>query len=240
MEKAFPIVISPRSTKVLSEHPVLRWTEVKDASTYHLMVRGPELLWTTVIESKTELTYPPTAPKLEAGQQYKFIVAVDNEHYSEVEEVNGLGFSLLSSKERKTVLNQQKRLEQLSLEQGPTQYLVARLYGSTGLNAEAIQELEDAAKVFKSPATERLLGELYLKVQLARQAETHYSRALELSKKEKDDEGEMQCNLALATIYSRAFGNARTARRHFEAAIAIADRVGDNVTANLARKQLSE
>lgn len=239
-EDSFPIVLSPRRTKLLSERPLLRWTEVKDASTYHLMVRAPELLWTANVQSKTEIQYPDNAQKLEAGPTYKLIVAVDKERTSEMESGPGLGFSVLPSKERKIVLEEQKQLERLELEEGTTQYLIAHLYASQGLNAEAIERLEAVAKKFRVPATERLLGELYLTVALPRQAETHYLESLELSKKEQDDEGQIQCRLALATIYSRGLGNGHAAGEQLEAAIAIAGKVGDDVTISEARRRLSE
>ena len=239
-EGSFPIVLSPRRTKLLSERPLFRWTEVKDASTYHLMVRGPELLWTETVYSKTELQYPDNAPKFEAGQSYKLIVAISNEQNSGNEAANGLGFSVLSSRERKLVLEEQSQLERLGLDEGPTQYLIGHLYASHGLNAEAIQRLEAVSKKFMVPATERLLGELYLTVELPRQAEAHYLKSLELSQKEQDDEGQMQCRLALATIYSGVFGNNRAAGGQLEAAITIAGKVGDDVTIIEVRKQLAE
>jgi hypothetical protein len=236
----FPVIVSPRFTKILSEHPLLRWTEVKDAFTYHVMVRGPELVWTANVQFKTEIQYPDNAQKLEAGQNYKLIVAVDDEKNSEMESRPGLGFSVLPSKERKIVLEEQKQLERLGLEEGPTQYLIAHLYASHGLNAEAIQRLEAVAKKFQVPATERLLADLYMTVDLPRHAETHYQRSLELSQKEQDDEGQLRCHLALAAIYGKVFGNKYAAGGHIEAAIAIAGKLGDDATIGEARRQLSE
>jgi hypothetical protein len=236
----FPVILSPRFTKILSDRPLLRWTEVKDASTYHVLVRGPELVWTSNVWSRTEIQYPDNAQKLEAGQNYKLIVAVDEERNSELESGPGLGFSVLPSKERTIVLEEQQQLERLGLEDGPTQYLIAYLFASHGLNAEAIQRLEAASKKFQVSATERFLGDLYMTVKLPRQAETHYLKSLELSEKEQDDEGQLQCRLALADIYSKAFGNFSLAGEHLEAAIAIAGKVGDDATIGKARKQLSE
>ncbi len=236
----FPVIVSPRFTKILSEHPLLRWTEVKDAFTYHVMVRGPELIWTANVPFKTEIQYPDNAQKLEAGQNYKLIVTVDEEKTSEMESGPGHGFSVLPSKERKIVLEEQKQLEHLGLEEGPTQYLIAHLFAAHGLNAEAIQRLEAVSKKFQGPATERLLGDLYMVVELPRQAETHYLKSLELSQREQDDEGQLQCRLALAAIYGKVFGNNRAAGEHLEAAIAIAGKLGDDATISRARKRLSE
>jgi hypothetical protein len=239
-EGMFPIVLSPRLTKVLSDRPLLQWTEIKDVSTYHVLVRGTELLWTARVQSETEIQYPDDARKLEAGQSYKLIVAIDEERSSEMESGPGLGFSVLPSKERKIVLQEQKQLERLGLDEGPNHYLIAYLYASHGLNAEAIQLLEAATKKFQVPATERFLGDLYMTVALPRQAETHYLKSFELSQKEEDEEGKLRCSLALGTIYGRVLGNRKAASEHLGVAIAIADKLGDDATINRARKQLSE
>lgn len=236
----FPIILSPRHTKLLSEHPILQWTEIKNASTYHVLVRGTDLVWTANVQSKTEIQYPGNAQKLEANKNYKLIVAVDEERTSEMESGPGLGFSVLSSKERKIVMEEQEQVERLGLEEGATQYLIAHLFASYGLNAEAIQRLETVSVKFQAPATERFLGDLYLNIELPRQAETHYLKSLELAQKEQDDEGQLQCRLALADIYSKALGNLDAVREHLEAAIAIAGKVGDDTTISRARKKLSE
>jgi hypothetical protein len=239
-EGLFPIVISPRLTKLLSDRPLLQWTEMKNSSTYRVMVRGSELVWTTKVQSKTEIQYPDNAQKLEPGQQYKLIVAIDQENNSGMESGPGLGFSVLPSKERKIVLKEQKQLEHLGLDEGPTQYLIAHLFASHGLNAEAIQKLEVVSKGFQVPATERLLADLYTTVQLPRQAETHYLKSVELSLEEQDDDGQLQCRLALAEIYAEALGNNQAARENLEVAIALAGKIGDDKTINRARKQMSE
>jgi len=152
------------------------------------------------VHSKTELQYPDNAPKFEAGQSYKLIVAISDEQNSGNESANGLGFSVLSSKERKVVLEEQKQLERLNLEEGPTQYLVAHLYASHGLNAEAIQRLEAVSKMFMVPATERLLGELYLSVELPRQAEVHYLKSLDLSQERRMTKGKCGADWRLPTF----------------------------------------
>ena len=238
-EASCPVVLSPRSTMLLSDHPLLRWTEARGALTYYLTVRSPELIWTGTVRSKTVFTYPETAPRLQVGQQYKLIVALDNECSSENEEASGLGFSLLPSGEHKEVLAEQKQLDLLGLEEGPTRYLIARLFASHGLNAEAIQEVEGIANRFQVAATERLLGELYVRVRLPRQAEAHYLVSLQLSEKEQDAEGQMLCRLALADIYSKVLGNLQAATENLQVAIEIAGKVGDDTTIAEARKQLS-
>jgi tetratricopeptide (TPR) repeat protein len=104
---------------------------------------------------------------------------------------------------------------------------------------EAIQRLEAVSVKFQASAIEGFLGDLYVAVELPRQAEEHYLRSLGQSQKEQDDEGQLKCRLALADIYSRALGNPDAASQQLEAAIAIADKVGDDATIGWARQQLA-
>jgi hypothetical protein len=103
------------------------------------------------------------------------------------------------------------------------------------VNAEAIQLLENAS--FNVAAVARLLGDLYLKVGLTRQAEARYLNSLDLSRNEKDVEGEMLAHLALARIYGEAWGNKESAGRHLDAAVELATSVGDEQTADQAKKR---
>ena len=170
---SFPVVLSPRKTKILSPNPVLRWTPVQGATAYAVIVRGAHLHWGLRVYAATEVTYPDAAPRLETGDEYKLIVEANNRTSSD-EPGFGLGFSLLDAKEKKAVLMEEKQVADLGLPEGPTQFLVAHLYATHGLNAEAIERLENVAPKFKEAAVERFLGGLYLGVALSRQAEAHY------------------------------------------------------------------
>jgi hypothetical protein len=238
-ENSYPVILSPRRTKLLSDNPLLRWTAVKDASVYQVIVRGPDLFWMTIVRSKTEVSYPDSAPKLEPGKDYKLIVRTSDDQTSENEQTNGLGFSLLPSRKQKVILDQQEQIEHLGLQDGTTQYLLAHLDASYGVNAEAIQCLENASSGFQISATERLLGQLYLAIRLPRQAEAHYLKSLELSQKDEDQEGQLQARLALAGIYADVVSNRKAAAEQLEGVIAIAGNIGDDLTIKEARKKLS-
>ena len=164
------------------------------------MVRGDGLYWWTVT-SATGVVYPETAPRLESGVNYKLIVEA-NDRSSSDESGLGLGFSVLSSKDKKIVFEEQKQIENLGLPAGPTQFLVAHLYADHGLYAEAIERLEMISQTFKAAAVKRLLGDLYMEVGLARQAEGDYLNALDLSRAENDDEGQMLIHKSMAYICS--------------------------------------
>jgi len=228
-------------TRLLSPHPVLRWTPVKGIADYHVIVRGMNFYWSRVYPG-TEINYPDSAPPLEAGVDYKLIVETrgSNNRSSSEEPGLGLGFAMLSSKERKTVLEEEGQIENLGLPVGPTQFLIAHLYATHGINAEAIERLEGISNTFKVAAVARLLGDLYMKVALPRQAEAHYLSSLNLSVNEKDEEGQMLDHLALAHIYEEALGNQKSAVEHIKGTLALAVTLGDDRVAKQAQKTLGE
>lgn len=242
-DESTPVVLSPRKTKLLSANPTLRWTPVKGASAYKVEVRGEDvkhrLDWSTMITQSTELFYPKTAPHLESDVDYKLIVAANDRRGSPS---NGrfLGFSLLSSNDRKAVLKKQKQIEHLQLAAGPTQFLIARLYADHQLYAEAIERLEVISQTFKEAAVKRLLGDLYMRVELARQAEADYLTALDLSNAENDDEGQMRLHKSLAEIYWLILGNKEMTGRHISATLDLATKLGDDVTATEVRNLLAQ
>jgi tetratricopeptide (TPR) repeat protein len=191
------------------------------------------------VSSETELRYPDNAPQLKPGQDYKVIVATSMGNSSS-EPGLGLGFAVLGTEDRKTVLREEKQIENLGLAEGPTKFLLAHLYASHGLRAEAIEKLEAISQQFKVAAVTRLLGDLYLSIGLTRQAEASYLSTVELAKSEKDEIGRMLAHLALARIYEQVLGNKKAASEHFDVALAMANKFGDNYTAMSAAKGLSE
>jgi hypothetical protein len=238
---SFPIVLSPRKTKLLSPHPLLRWTPVSGAIAYAVIVRGTHFYWSSQVSAdESEMVYPKLAPKLSDGIDYKLIVQTTDHRSSDVEPGKGWGFRILSQSDSKVVEKAQRSIENLALPEGPTQFLIAYLYATDDVNAEAIQRLESVSHTFKAAAVARLLGDLYLKVGLTRQAEASYLNSLALCKDRKDVEGEMLAHSTLGRIYEQAFGNRDAARQHLNAALALAEKVGDDLTADQTRKQLAD
>jgi hypothetical protein len=236
---SYPTVVQPRKTKLLSAHPTLRWTAVKGATGYSILIRGEDLLWSIAVPAVTQFVYPDNAPQLKPGVDYKLIVVASNSVSSD-EPGLGLGFSLLASADAKAVLHEQKQIENLGLPQGPTDYLIAYLYANHHLYAEAIERLEEASEKFKVAAVQRLLGDLYMDIGLARQAEAHYLNSLDLSRAENDEEGQMVVHQALAYIYLQILGNKETASHQLSATLELAKKLGDDLTASQAGKQLAE
>lgn len=234
----YPVVLSPRKTKLLSPNPTLEWTPVSGTKAYVTAIRGPQFLWATQT-SGTVYAYPVGAPRLKPGVDYKLIVQAGDRSSSEEPEF-GLGFSILDGKERSSIENEQQRIQALGLPDGPTQFLIATLYAANGLRAEAIQRLEKASPQMNEAGVTRLLGDLYLEVGLTRQAEASYLKALELSKAENDEEGQMLIHLVLGNIYGEVLGNNKLAREHLSATLALANKIGDEGATSLADQKLAK
>lgn len=238
-EGTFPLVLSPRKTKLLSPNPVLRWATVAGATHYQIQVRGPNLQWSAIVGAVTEYTYPASAPALEPGVDYKLIVATQTSS-SSAEPGNGLGFSLLDKKQKQAVEGEEGRIRQLGLSEPATQFVIANLYASHGLNAEAIELLDAASTSFKVAAVKRLQADLYMRVGLLRRAELCYLESLRLSADEGDELGAMQAQLALARIYLEFLGNDKAAAEQLNSLAALANKLGDEQTAQLAGLLLAE
>jgi tetratricopeptide (TPR) repeat protein len=109
--------------------------------------------------------------------------------------------------------------------------LIAHLYAAYDLNAEAIEQLEGIPETLQEPAPARLLGALYMAIGLSRHAEKHYLRALEISKKVNDEEGQALAHKALGRIYDDALGNRNAAIQHLGSALKWYKQLGDLQTA---------
>ena len=234
---SFPIVVSPRKTKLLNPRPALRWAPVVGATAYKVIVSGPNLEWMAV-SSKTEIVYPENAPDLKAGNDYRLIVEA-NGRSSREESIPGLGFTLLPGGEAKEVRREAQRIHEMGLPDAPTRLLIAYLYASLDLNAEAIEELEKLPKTLSEPSPVRLLGDLYLAVGLNRRAEERFVLALELSQKAKDDEGQALAHEALGLIYL-GLGNKGEATRHLKSALESYKKLEDQQAAERIEKHMSE
>jgi hypothetical protein len=170
---------------------------------------------------------------------YKLIIETGG-RTSAAEPGPGLGFSILGATERDAVLKQEREIRNLGLADGPTQFVIAYLYATHGLKAEAIERLTSISHTLKVAAVSRLLADLYLETGISRSAEAFYLNSLTFSVAENDEEGEMLAHLALARIYGLAMGNRESATQHLEAALALAIRMGDDETVGQTKKQLAE
>jgi hypothetical protein len=215
----FPIVVSPRRTKLLTTHPTLRWLPVQGVITYEVSIRE----WSTTVSSKTELVYPSDAPSLQAGQVYKLKVSV-GDRTSEEELMPNLGFTILNADEARAIQDWEERINAMRLDDAGSRFLVASLYASVGLEAEAIEQLEQFDALINispesvAPSVPRYLGDLYARAGLNSLAAERYDRAIQLSSQEGDIEGEALAHRALGQIYE-ASGYKQGAAQHLKQAL---------------------
>ena len=231
----YPVVVSPRKTKLLDPHPVLRWTEVPGAISYRVGLQGTD--WSTTIDSATEMVYPADAPSLVPGTVYRLVVEA-GERSSAEEPGAGLGFELLGSDEVAAVRAAEAKIRALGLADAATRLLVANLYAVHNLYVEALAQLDPLADSGE-PAVLRLAGELYLSMGLNRQAAESYLHAVALSQGANDLEGQAAAHAALGNIYDW-LGSREEATRHWQEAITGYELLGDQSKITEVRALLGE
>lgn len=252
LDVGYPIILSPRSTKLLNARPVLRWTTVADATSYKVIIRGDEGNWSTIIPAKSgsqtqELVYPQPcasgqkdgcAPPLKAGESYKLVVEA-NGRSSEEEDLPNLGFTLLTGDEIRQIQNTVAGFNRLALGNSLKIKMLASLYANNGLNAEAIRILEDVRLSQRNPEALRLLGNLYLNLSLTRRAEALYLNLLKLDLLAQDTPaGKAITHQTLGEIYE-ALGNKQQAVRFYIEAKNIFRNLGDRESASKIKSRLA-
>lgn len=250
---AFPVVLSPRSTKLLDPFPLLRWTTISKANSYKVTVRSNEGSWTTTVPAKPgsqtqEIVYPNPckpdqksgcAPPLRTGESYKLIVEANGRN-SEEEGLPNLGFTLLSAEEEQQVRRRANEIKRLAISDSLKLRMLASLYTNNELNADAIEMLERDFGSQRSPAALRLLGDLYLKLNLAHRAETVYLNLLRKNLAAQDTPaGRAVTQHSLGEVYE-ILGNTDEAIKHYKQAAKLYRSVKDKDSRTLVESRLSE
>ena len=216
-------VLSPRKTRLLDSHPLLRWSAIPGADRYEVSVQGAD--WSSTVGPQTEMVYPTDAPALAPGKTYKLVVTA-GDLTSEDETMPGLGFSVLADDEATLVRSAEQRIRALGLDDAATRLLIANLYASHQLYAEAIQQLEGISGR-QEPTIDRMLADLYVSVGLGQIAEQQYLTALALSEQVGDLEGQALTQKALGDIYNRVLLNQDEGAMRRQRSLEIYERLGD-------------
>lgn len=186
-----PYIISPRSTKLLNNQPILRWNPVVDATSYKLSLRenGAKFNWEMTV-SGTEFVYPGEAA-LKPGVNYKLIVVANTGASSE--DAVGEGnteFSVLEEGEVERVKSEVGAIGKQVPNESAQKLGISNIYLNTNLIAEAIEVLESLQKTgVETPPIYRSLGDLYLeRLQLIPHAGNYYSKAINAAKSDDIEE----------------------------------------------------
>ncbi|MCJ7824396.1 MAG: hypothetical protein MUP44_05805, partial [Anaerolineales bacterium] len=170
-------VIQPRNSALLDATPGLTWHSPTDTGEVLSIVSilsddGQER---SPIETGAGiLDWPADWAPLEPGSTYVLLIG-DQE--AGQESTVGKGFWLLDPSEAATVQSQEARLRSGLMSDAAQDLLVAELYQSHGLNAEAIGLLAALAERNPGSAVRLMLGRLYLESGLPPEAEGAFTEA---------------------------------------------------------------
>jgi hypothetical protein len=233
-----PYIISPRSTKLLSDTPTLRWND-SGAASYYVLVRASDFKWQQVNVTQTELVYSGE-PALQPGVFYLLVVEDSNGKSSQDEGQVGLGFSLLNEAEAKKIQSNADRIGRLGLSNEAEAFSVAQIYAGNSLITEAIEILEMLVEEGSQQASvHQVLASLYHQVGLLLLAEPRYLEAIELAKAQDNIEALADIQASLGALYD-VLGKEAEAIRLLASAETDYRTLGDTDKANRIADQLGE
>lgn len=172
-----PRVVTPRSARLLTLTPEVRWTPVEGATTYIVTLRSSAdaPLWTTAVKGAAALSYPPEgAPPLVRGETYRFDVQSGS---VEPENPTRLGFTVVTSADAAALEAEVRTLAANVDDPTVATVLTANLYAQRELYADALMLLEQLAPAERSAASELLRGGIYLQIGLPDLAQGAFEQA---------------------------------------------------------------
>jgi hypothetical protein len=199
-DPTIPYIISPRSTKILTDRPTLRWND-SGAASYTVKVRGGDLTWEQPDVTQMEFTYPGEPP-LQPGVTYLLVIEDSSGSSSQEEGRPGLGFTSLNETEAVTVRANQARIVDLGLTAEAKDFALAQFYVGEGLIAEAIEMLKMLVEVGNQQAVvHQALADLYAKIGLLLLAEPRYTEAVVLAEQQGNIEALADIQTGLGEVY---------------------------------------
>ncbi len=241
-DTGIPRIVSPRNAKLLNARPTIRWMPLADANRYVVIVRSLNELWRKEVRINPDkqvssankkpalkplsLAYPNDAPSLTFGEDY-FLSVIANGRSSDEEQQPNLGFSLLPPEQAKQVRKEEKNIRALGLPGQSTQFIIAQLYATYGLNAEAIEVLDVLTRSTNISVVWGVLGDRYREIGLNRMAENCYDAAVRLAQQSKEPEGEALARYALGRLYAEAFDNKEDSLQQLKIAKSLYQQLGD-------------
>jgi hypothetical protein len=241
-ELTIPYIISPRATLLLSDKPVLRWNGATGSNNFTVTVRGEGLNWTKQVnrsevcqENTCELVY--SGSPLQRDVSYKLVVETETNRSSAEDTTGWLGFKLIDAAEAIEVRTIAQQIGQQELSAQVKGIALADLYAEYNLLAEAIATLEELAKNQKIAAAYRRLGDLYLRIGLAREAEVQYLEAVKLAPATEEIEEQAAAKSGLSQV-SLALNRQDEAVRLLEEAVVGYEQLEDTQRVNALKEEL--
>ena len=171
-------------------------------------MRGAAVAWSASVKS-AEIVYPNDAPPLVAGAAYKVTIFAARKGNSNDEGADGLEFRILSAQDAEKVKARETEIKNLNLEPASKQLLIAYLYSSYDLIAEAITLLKDPPADQESA---RALAELYIRSLLLDKARDQYSKVVEMAT--EDLPGRAAAYDRLGQIYGALYDKEQAMQRY--------------------------
>ncbi len=202
-----PYIISPRDTWILDKQPTLKWNAVPDATSYQVQLKGPGVNWSQKVFGTNKIVYTGEEP-LKPGLPYDLIVEVadagkDVSSRAEKFRDNEFdpSFFLLYEDEAQQVKDKAHKIEQLPLNKEEKAFLLAHLYETKDLKAEAIKSLETLVKDgTQKTAVYQFLGDMYQKLLLDILAKQYYLKAHEIADVSRQMERQAAVQTSLGTV----------------------------------------
>ena len=223
-----PYVLRPRNTALLNDRPALGWHLLPDVDSYTVTLIGDDGQDRPPVQaSGGELDWPEDWPPLEARATYVLIVEGGGLRSDGSGEGHaGLGFWLLPAAEAESVQALEARLRAQSFSATAADMLVAELYASHGLHAEAAQLLQNLTTSENVPAIWLGLGRVRLETGLASEAQEAFDQALSVAQAGGALETEAEALVGLG-LAARHQDDAEAAEKHLRAARVLYEQIGD-------------
>jgi hypothetical protein len=225
-DKHAAYVVQPRNTALLSDMPNLRaQSSNSEGDTLSIIsVLSDDGKERPPIEITNDTQrWPESWPPLEPGATY--VLLVGDEPVGASMTV-GRGFWLLEAAKADELRAREASLRQSDLSETAHRMLVAELYRSYGLNAEAIDLLRPLADDSPSPAIWLGLGRIYLESGLPVEAAGSFGEAQVLAERLGDLPSAGEAHLGLA-LTAQLNDDAAAVATHLEQARTIFEQVGD-------------
>jgi hypothetical protein len=193
-------ILSPRNTSTTESKPILRWISTGDVNCCKITIMGPGITWTKQVEMTPDMLENPKiaydGPILKAGSQYELQI--------KTESGNKLGFTTFDILNDATTKQLSKEIvaiqQKKNLSEEAKVLEISNLEQNNNLYASAIERMERfISKGSTSSSSYKLLGDLYLQIDLPDRAKEKYRIALDLMKKNSSlkAEGEISINLGI-------------------------------------------
>lgn len=215
-----PFIISPRNTKILDEHPWLRWHDTGANSYTVSIIEAGSAIWEQTGVTGSELLYPNDAPPLEPDVSYLLeVVDEDSGASSGQDPAVGLGFQLLASEDAAAVIQTRDDIMALPLDEAAKNFTLAVYYAGQGFYGDALAALNEATLTQESPQLLLWRGRVLTAVRLNEDAKAAYADAVALAETIGDIESQAQAE----TYLWRMTGD----MSHFDTAISLYQQLGD-------------